>query len=633
MLDFLRLNESNVIGIDTETKDPFLKTEGPGWGRGVGDLLGISLATPYGACYIDVETLRVFYYEKEKLVSWHEPEVFKLLSDMLASSKMKVGANLQYDLGWLADQGLWTEGPYYDVLSAEKLIDPFAFPTLDSIARHYLGTAKKKSAIDDYNKKHFPGSKDARENLWKMPTELVAEYAIEDSVLPLKIMPIIDRKISALGLNQVLDVENRLLPLLVKMRQRGMRYDIDRVDEAEEHLSQVRTTCRMLIRDIAGDNFNPGSSPQIAKRLEQDGITLPRTKKGNPSAAKDVLEKIDHPLVKIILEWRNVDKMIGTFIHGIRDHGIHSKVYPLLKPLTPITGRFSCEHPNGQQIPSRDDTMAPLIRGIFVPDTSEHSWLKLDYSQIEYRMLAHCAKEAMPHDPDVQALVKAFQNRKTDYHDLVRAMVEDITGLDLPRGPVKNINFGLVYGMTINKLTKLIASSLPEDQNPDEFSQTIINSYLAGFPVPKKFMDYCINDVQRTEETRTILNRRVPFTRFEHRQARGLGTLPKREAISKYGRFAQVAGAYKAPNYRLQGSAADYIKLAMVQAYESGIFEKTGYPYIQVHDELDFSFHPDLANHFRDLVSSMEHAYELHIPMVMGADMGPDWGHLREVTL
>lgn len=633
MLSKLRLRECSTFAIDTETFDPFLIEDGPGWGRHVGHLIGISLATKYAACYICWKSKDVFWDDGTKTAP--ESGIAEYLNKIFRSSRLKVGANLMYDIGWLSEAGMELTGPYFDVIAAEKVLNPGKMASLDTIAKDYLGIGKTKADVERYNQEYFPTEKNFRQNLWKMPVHLVANYAIDDATLPLKLMELLSIKLEEVGLSAVFDIECRLMPLLVKIRQRGMRYDIEKVYETREQLlSALNINTLQLVKD-AGEAFNPNSSKQIAKILEARGINLPKTRKGNPSATQEILTALGDPFVNNILENRSLNKTISTFINGvIINKGINGHIYPELKPLAPITGRFSCSQPNGQFIPSRDQELAPLIRGMFIPDDGYSSWLKLDYSQIEYRMLAHVAKDSLGNDSDVDTLIAAFQSKDADYHTLVQTLIKEQTGLILPRKPVKNINFGLVYGMALPKLTRMIATMFPEEDDPSEYAQSIIDAYLEGFPVPRKLMEHCIKDIRVTQETRTILNRRVKFDQWECSFARKLGSFPKQEAIRKFRECnITVAGAYKAVNYRLQGSAADYIKLAMVLAYEQGLFDKTGYPHIQVHDELDFSYHPDLKNDFKELVRCMEHAYQLHVPMVMGAELGPDWGHVKEVDL
>lgn len=616
-MTFPIIPDHSIIGFDTETRDPGLKEEGPGWARGYGNIVGVSIA-------IGVDS---YYYPLRHTV---EPQdnvelepTLKFLKDILENPTIaKVGANLQYDIGWIAEEGINVRGPLIDVLAIEHILYPGPIKrySLDQLAKKYLGLSKEKDGIQEWGDKHYKGYKDQRANLYRIPPRIVAPYAKTDALLPLRIYncqyPILD----SAGLLDIFTMEMKLIYILVKMRQRGMPVDLIKAQEAREDLIYIEKFLRKELEDKVGYRINVNSSQQIAPVFDKLEIEYPRTEKGNPSFTGPWLEDQNHPIAKLIVEIRKISKARNDFIeNAIIEKAINSKIYPLLDPLLPITGRFSCSQPNGQQIPARNADTAPLIRGIFIPEKGYTHWCKMDYAQIEYRMFAHFAYELLGD----KYLYEAYKNPHTDFHETVINML----GLDSSfRKPVKNINFMKLYGGGYKK-TAAMLHEVGVTIKPSEF----IKLYDEKFPQANALTDAIINDIHITGETRTIMNRRVLFDKWTKINTYGEVGLPKAAAVAKWGiNEIERANTYKGINYILQGSAADLIKAAMVAAWEAGYFDKVGYPHITVHDELNFSYHPDLKKDFIEMKQILETPIKLSVPVIMDAEIGPDWGHCNE---
>lgn len=607
-----------VVGIDTETYDPDLLEGGPGWGRGWGNVVGISIA---------IDSKNKFYFPiahtVEPFDNMPKDQIISYLKDLLSRSIPKVGANLIYDIGWLNTLGIDVKGPHYDIMFAEALIDPNRKDfSLESIAYDYLGVGKTSNALYEWGFKQYGGKIGSaqRANIYRSPPRLVGPYAEDDALLPLKILELQEARLEEYGLVDLFKLECRLIPLLIKMRQRGVPVDILKAHEAREDMLYAEELMQSTINKLAGCKLNVASGKQLAVYFDKAGLSYPKTDKGNPSFTASWLAAQHTKEAKLINDIRKIKKARVSFIeNAIIEKSINNKIYPSLHPLRSedggtITGRFSSSKPNSQQFPSRDEEFAPIIRGIFVPEEGYTHWCKMDYSQIEYRMFAHFAND--------QKLIEAYQHRDSDFHSIVGSFL----GSNIPRKPVKNINFMMLYGGGIEKLIAML-SDLNLEIDPREF----IKLYDAQFPAAKRLMKEISEQVQKRGETRTILNRRTPFdlwiAKHKNKEMEGL---PYGQALRLYGANLERANSYKGLNYVLQGSAADLIKKGMIDAFEAGIFDKIGVPHLQVHDELNFSYHPDLHNYFKELVAIMENSIKLKVPVIMEAEIGSSWGDCKQ---
>lgn len=295
--------------------------------------------------------------------------------------------------------------------------------------------------------------------------------------------------------------------------------------------------------------------------------------------------------------------------------------------------------PNLQNLPSRDKELAPLIRGLFLPDEGAAGWWKADYSQIEYRAFAHFAIGRGAE----RARAMYLQDPRTDFHEWTLDLVAPITKWDIStpalrsfwRKPIKSINFGLLYGMGKTKLTESLHLS------PEE-GDALFAAYHAGVPFAKATMEHYSSHAQKFGQIRTIMGRISRFEAWEpdwramtHEEATRAGgglALPYEEALRAYGPRIRRAKTHKALNRVLQGSAADLMKMAMLQCWEAGVFDVTGVPALTVHDELDFSDPGTCPEAFAEVVRVMESAIAFRVPIVAEVETGPDWGHTKKAA-
>lgn len=629
--DFPNISSAVAISLDTETYDPELDTNGPGWARGVGHIVGVSIGA------IDAAGNRGKWYFPLRHTVQHEdnldPErVIPWLKSVLSTDVPKVGANLQYDVGWLRQEGVIVKGKLIDVQFAEALLNESGSVSLEAMGQKYLGEGKDSPELYKWCAESYGGSATGvqRKNIHRSPPTLVGPYAESDADIPLRLVPYLYKALNDESLYDVFDLECRLINLLVDMRFAGVRVDINAADRVRDELIKGRDEAQDQLNKIAGFTVEAGhTSASLVRALHDVGVNVPKTAKGNDSIVKPWLENIPHPIAELTLRIRLLDKMRGTFVEGyILESNINGMLYGSFNQLRgddngTRSGRFSSSNPNLQNIPSRDPVYGPLIRGMFVPDYDHSLWVKGDYSQIEYRFLAHFAV-----GPGANALREQYNaDPLTDYHNRTHLLVSDVTGLDIPRKPIKAINFGFIYGMGV---PKLVASTGLDT----ETGHMLYGAYHKATPYAKATMDACSQEVASTGIITTILGRRSRFDLWKRVGDRKSTPLPYNIALNKYGSIERD-GLHKALNRRLQGSAADQMKKAMVDCYEAGLFIGPTLPRLTVHDELNWSCTgaPEELERFREINYTMANCIPLRVPVIFDWESGPDWGHVDKLSL
>lgn len=625
---FPDLGNAVLIALDLETYDPDLLTHGPGWARNVGHIVGVSIAAldslgNHTVWYFPFrhETETNLNMERENVLAWLS---VALSNEMTA----KVGANLLYDIGWLRHEGIEVRGPLYDVQYAEALLEESANVALETLGQKYLNEGKESNALYDWLALWFGGDPGPgqRKYIYKAPPSLVGPYAESDADLPLRLLQVMYPLLVKEGLWELFDMECRLIRLVMEMRFEGVTVDIEKAEQLNEQLKQRIEAGHERLTKAIGFEVNINSAQDLAKAFDEIGLKYPITEKGNPSFAKGVLEGISHPVPELILDIRKLDKLRGTFIESyILNSHINGKVYGSFHQLRnegggTRSGRFSSSNPNLQNIPSRDDELAPLIRGMFIPDPGHLQWRKYDYSQIEYRLLLHYA--VGPAGDEIRSYFNKHPD--TDYHVYAQQLVQEKAGVFIDRKPIKNINFGLIYGMG--------ASTLGADLNMSKKdAENLMAAYFKGVPFAKPTMEMAEAEAASLGYITTILGRKSRFDLWEPLRFGEGHPMPRDKALAVYGNAIKRAGTRKALNRRLQGSAADLMKMAMLICYEDGIFNETGIPRLTVHDELDFSDPGGTDKAFIEMKRVMETAIDLKIPIKADGEVGPNWGNVKAI--
>lgn len=630
--EFPDLSRAACLSVDCETFDPELLDKGPGWARGKGHLVGVSIGAPNaGRWYFPLR------HEVEPHDNLDIDTTMRWLRETLGNPKQpKVGANLMYDLGWLEYSGVPVKGELVDVQYAEALLDERAKVGLDVLSIKYLGEGKQSTLMYQWCADFYGGNptSDQRKNIYRTPPRLAGPYAESDADLPLRLAPILYKLMLKEGLIDVFRMECGLIRLMVKMRMAGVSIDLPKAEETSIILLKREEEANARLSHLGGVKLDAGSTgATLAKAFDRLGLAYPKTAKGAPSFTKQFLESVDNPIAAGIRECRRLNKLRGTFIQSyILDSHVNGKVYGQFHLLRgdeggTRSGRMSSSTPNLQNIPSRDKELAAIIRGMFIPDVGHPYWRKYDYSQIEYRFLIHYA--IGPGADEVRRLFN--QNPDTDYHEMTLDMVAPEAGWDIStpelrkeaRRPIKNINFGLIYGMGVDKLSRDLGLSKQQGKK-------LFANYHKAVPFAKATSDAATAEALSTGFITTILGRKSRFDLWEPEgwgNSDG-GALPLEQALYKWGNIRRAYG-HKAMNRRLQGSAADLMKKAMWDCEQAGVFDDIGVPRLTVHDELDFSDPGGKDEGFREMNRIMEQCLPLRIPVKAELDIGTNWGNCK----
>lgn len=622
--DFPNLSAAKRIVIDTETKDPDLRSKGPGVRRD-GKMVGLAVGTDDACWYFPMR------HEVEPELNMDPAAVIAWAKDALAGPQDKIGANLLYDMDYLASEGVEVGGRWLDVQIAEPLLDENRRTyALEALAQDHLGEGKTANELDKWVKRAYGNGSHPHEDIYRCSPRLVGPYAEGDVFLPPRILDKQLAKLSAEGLDELWQIETDLLPMLLAMRRFGVRVDMQRAQLVDDELSQGIDLARARLKALAGFDVNVNGSSHLVRLFDKAGVTYPRTAKGNPSFTAEWLEHNSHPACVLISEVRKLTKYRDTFIRGyIFGTAINGRIHCLFHSLRSdengtVSGRFSSSQPNLQNIPVRDEVWGPRIRSVFIPE-SGMEWQRHDWSQIEYRFLAHYGfgKNAR----EVQRMYT--ENPDTDFH----IMVAELTGLD--RKPAKNVNFGLVYGMG----PPLLAATLGMDI--ETAKREVFDVYHARVPFVKEIYDHASNNAAARGYVKTILGRRARFERWEPVR-RGKKTadtggddvysLPYAAAKSKWGDAIRRAFTHKSLNCVLQGSAADLMKKAMVEIWKSGVYRVIPVAHLTVHDELDHSAPPtkEAMEAITTVKRIMETTIKLRVPVIAEHEHGPSWGECKK---
>lgn len=589
-------SKSKVIAVDCETYDPELKTKGPALHRG-GYVLGFSLSDETGfAEYYNLKHKDVTEDEREKNLNY--------LREVMALDVPKLGQNILYDFDWFQNQlEIPVKGKWWDLMMAEALLNENQMKyNLDFMAEKYLQLGKVRSRIDEVcEREGWKG--DPREHLWRMSYRDVRDYAMGDVQLPIKIFQIQWQMLNDQDLLPLFHMEMGVYPLLVHMRKNGVRINVVKLRQLEDQVSDLLLDAENRLYNFVGFELNYNAALDIAKACDRMGVGYPLTPKTKkPSFQKQWLEsqKGEHPLFDLILKCRRYHKLITTFLESQIKHQItNERIYAQFHPCKAedggtVTGRFSGSNPNLQFIPNpksyeEDDTDINLgkeIRGLFLP-WEDHFWGKIDYSQIEFRLMAHFAI-----GPKADEVREAFnQNPNIDYHQWC-AEIGNIT-----RHKAKRINFGLIFGMGIEKLCRELGMTSEE-------GEAFLMEYNSRVPFIKNTLYAVKNKAEARGYVKTILGRRR--------------------------RFPDRNFSYKALNAVIQGSAADILKKAMRDTWNAGVYDEL-VPLLTVHDELDSSIPNTKAGHeaFREQADIMENTVKLKVPIVVDMEHGENWGYLE----
>jgi DNA polymerase I-like protein with 3'-5' exonuclease and polymerase domains len=613
-LELPDLTGASKIAIDVETRDPNLKKFGPGWPTGDGEVVGYAIAVDGWSGYIPIRHFGGGNLD-EKIVNRWLRKVFECPAD-------KIMHNAQYDLGWIKRMGFTVNGRIIDTMLVAALLDENRFSySLNALSYDLLNKTKSEKGLTAAAREF---GVDPKAEMWKMPAMYVGPYAEVDAELTLELWNYFSIRLGQEDLWAVANLELDLLPCLVDMTMRGVRVDVNKVERTRDSLlKREREVMKMLKRE-AGTDVEIWAGQSLARAFDKLHIQYPKTEKGAPSFTKLFLQENPHPVAKLIVEARSLNKTSGTFINSIMKHcradgRIHSHINQIRSDDGgTVSGRISMSNPNLQQIPARDPVMGPLIRSLFLPEEGEQ-WAAIDFSQQEPRILVHYAhvygKSRGMQLEGAADFVEAYNTKPdTDFHSLVADMA------NIPRKQAKTINLGLIYGMGVNKMSEQL-------DIPVEDAKGLVKQYHARVPFVKGLMTGVtnrLNEKSSAGSLRSLGGRKCRFEMWEPDTFAMSKALPYKEAVDTYGPTTRLKRAftYKALNRLIQASAADMTKQAMVNLYKAGKL-----PMLQIHDELAMSVKN--IEEAQEIARVMETAIPLEVPNVCDIEIGPSWGEAK----
>ncbi len=526
--------------------------------------------------------------------------IIKEFAEVLESDKiLKIGQNIKYDILVLKKYGIDVKGPIFDTMLAHYLIEPETRHGMDVMAEQYLNYSPVpiSSLLGAKNSKRQKNMKDLR------PDEIV-EYAGEDADITFQLKQKLAEEIKAVNMEKLLnEIEHPLALVLAEMEFEGVKIDEQALAAMSKELQAESLRVQEEIFGIAGVEFNIASPKQLGEILF-DKLKLTdkpkKTKSGQYATGEEILSKManEHKIANKILEFREYQKLKSTYVDALpkmispRDGRVHTDYGQAIA----ATGRLSSNNPNLQNIPIRT-VKGREIRKAFVPRDDNHVLLSADYSQIELRIAASFAED--------KTMIEAFKNGR-DIHATTAAKVFDVPLEEVDAGmrrKAKEVNFGIIYGISAFGLAQNLGISRSE-------ANDIISAYFKEFSSIKKYMDASIAKAKEHEFVETIMGRRRYLRDINSRNATMRG-YAERNAI----------------NAPIQGSAADIIKLAMINIQQWLKAENLGTKMImQVHDELVFEVPKNEVDKVKPkIIELMMNAVKIEVPLEVEAGVGDNW--------
>lgn len=526
---------------------------------------------------------------KEFIVSLHANEKIKVIS-----------SQTKRDYVIISNSGLSSSEPirnYYDITIAHYLLQPEIRHSIDNLALQYLNLS-----LVSYSE--IAGSKGAKQlPMQSIGIDKLSNWACQQADATMRLFPILSQSIEKENLSELLnEIELPLTRVLAEIEIAGVRIDVAALNEASEILTARLDGIETEIHALVGENFNIGSPAQVGEILFDKLKLDPKAKKtktGQYSTSEEVLEKISHlhPVVNKILEYRQLKKLLSTYLNALPNtiNPTTGKIHTTYNQTVTATGRLSSTDPNLQNIPVRDE-IGREIRRAFIADEG-HTFLSADYSQIELRLVADFSND--------KVMLDAFANDK-DIHAITAAKIyktplEEVTATQ--RRNAKTANFGILYGISAFGLASRLG--IPRSE-----AKQLIDGYFETFPTVQQYMSDAIEKARENGYVTTIKGRKRMLPDINSRNAVVRG-YAERNAI----------------NAPIQGSAADIIKIAMVNIFDEiakrGLKSKM---IMQVHDELNFDVLPQELDIIKELVCrNMQNAYNGRVSLTASCGTGPNW--------
>ena len=575
-----KMMKQEIVAFDTETEGlNALET----------DIVGISFSWQKGIGY---------YLPIKNNKPVHEKS-FEILRPFFESTDIvKVGHNIKFDIQVLHKYNVKVSSPIYDTMVAHYLINPDMRHNLDTLSESYLNYSpiSIESLIGKKGKNQI--------SMRDVSIDKITDYASEDADITLQLKSIFDKEIEVNNLSKIFyDIEIPMINVLSEMETEGIKIDTSYLEKLDKEFEEDLEKLKKEIFKKSGEEFNLNSPKQLGEILfdKLKLVSKPKkTKTGQYSTSEEVLSSLanDHKIIEDILEWRSLDKLQNTYVKSLPNEvsSLTNRVHSSFNQTVTTTGRLSSNNPNLQNIPIRTAN-GQKIRRAFIPRGSDYILMAADYSQIELRVIASMSNE--------KNMIDAFVNNQ-DIHTMTASKIYNVDPENVTReqrGNAKTVNFGIIYGVSAFGLSQ------QTDLNRSE-SKVMIDNYFLNYPGLKKYMSDQIDFARNNGYVETIMGRRR-YLQNINSQNNMLRSSSERNAI----------------NAPIQGSAADIIKIAMIninselkkQSLKSKML-------LQVHDELVFDVHKSEKDQIKDIVkTTMESAVKLKVPLKIDLEFGKNW--------
>ena len=575
-----KMMKQEIVAFDTETEGlNALET----------DIVGISFSWQKGIGY---------YLPIKNNKSVHEKS-FEILRPFFESTEIiKVGHNIKFDIQVLHKYNVKVSSPIYDTMVAHYLINPDMRHNLDTLSESYLNYSpiSIESLIGKKGKNQI--------SMRDVSIDKITDYASEDADITLQLKSIFDKEIEVNNLGKIFyDIEIPMINVLSEMETEGIKIDISFLEKLDKEFEEDLEKLKKEIFKKSGEEFNLNSPKQLGEILfdKLKLVSKPKkTKTGQYSTSEEVLSSLanDHKIIEDILEWRSLDKLQNTYVKSLPNEvsSLTNRVHSSFNQTVTTTGRLSSNNPNLQNIPIRTAN-GQKIRRAFIPRNNDYTLMAADYSQIELRVIASMSNE--------ENMIDAFVNNQ-DIHTMTASKIYNVDPENVTReqrGNAKTVNFGIIYGVSAFGLSQ------QTDLNRSE-SKVMIDNYFLNYPGLKKYMSDQIDFARNNGYVETIMGRRRYL-----------------QNINSQNNMLRSGAERNAINAPIQGSAADIIKIAMIninselkkQSLKSKML-------LQVHDELVFDVHKSEKDQIKDIVkTTMESAVKLKVPLKIDLEFGKNW--------
>lgn len=506
----------------------------------------------------------------------------------------KIGYHIKDDLHKLESINIEINGKIFDIMLMAYILEPGASNySYDHLATKYLDEMYK-------SKKDILGKGKSQKEVCEL--EKTEEYTCLQTNINLRLKNIFIEKLENNDqINLYNEIELPLIYVLKDMEKEGFKINLELLDELKEEVDSKLIKITEDIHEFSGEEFNVNSPKQLGEILFEK-LELPVVKKTKTgySTSKKVLKKLQnkHPIISLILEYRKLSKLKGTYIDGLKSviNKEDGKIHSTFNQMITATGRISSTNPNLQNIPVRTE-IGRNIRKLFIPSSNEYKLVDADYSQIELRVLAHISKD--------ENLIDAF-NSGEDIHSKTASQIFSVEEKDVTkkqRRDAKVVNFGIVYGMGAYTLSKDLKITRKE-------AEKYIENYFKTYSGVKDYMDKNIEYARKNGYVKTMFNRKR-----------------KIDEINSKNYFRRSFAERAAMNTPIQGTAADIMKIAMINVYNRLEKEtKKSKIVLQVHDELIVNAHvEELDKVEKILKEEMKNAVKLDVPIIIDQKTGDSW--------